>query len=218
MQNKYFGDIHDFYKYYLLKRISGHFSLGIHWCLVPNENSKDGNKKLTEKENRKDPKLFGILNGSINKNIENIKPYFSKTKYFEDILEKYHLNGIYQKNAFEKLFKQDIIFFDPDNGFEVLTTNNKNRFKYLSYDVIEKYWLNGNSMIIYQHLKRDKNYLDEIIQKITELLNIHKIGYINTVRRGHVDYIFIIQKKHRLIHDIIEDFVNHNNEYKILEI
>jgi len=219
MQNKYFGDIHDFYKYYLLKRISEHFSLGINWCLVSDENSKDGNKKLTGKENKLDSKLYGLLNGQNNKDIKNIKPYFSqKTKYFDELHKSYHLKSIYEKNGFEKLSKQDIVFFDPDNGFEVLTTNNKNKFKYLSYDTIEKYWLNGNSMIIYQHLKRDKNYLEDIIQKITELLKIPKIGYLNIIRRGHVDYIFIIQKKHRLLHDIIADFVNKNGEYKILEI
>jgi len=219
MQNKYFGDIHDFYKYVLLKRISEHFSLGIYWCLVPNDISKDGNKKLTEKENKKDSKLFGLLNSSKDKDLKNIKPYFSKnTKYFENIHEKYHLNSIYQKIAFEKLFKQEIIFFDPDNGLEVLTTNNKNKFKYLSYETIEKYWIIGNSMIIYQHLNRDKNYLDDIILKITELLNIHKIGYLNVIRKGHVDYIFIIQKKHRLLHDIIADFVNKNKEFKIMKI
>ena len=219
MQNKYFGDVHDFYKYYLLKRISEHFSIGIHWCLIPNEKSNDGNKKITGKENDKDSKLFCLLNRSKNKNVKNIKPYFpTKTKYFDDIHRHYFMNSLYQKNAFEKLCKQKVIFFDPDNGIEVLSTNNKNKFKYLSYDIIEKLWGNGNSMIIYQHLGRDKMSLENKIGKITELLKCRKIGNIKIIRRKYVDYIFIIQKKHYLLHDIIADFVGKNKEYKIIKI
>ena len=219
MQNKYFGDIHDFYKYLFLKRISEHFSIGIHWCLISDDNSKDGNKKLTEKENEKDSVLFSLLTGSIDKNVKNIKSYFPKrTKYFDTILQDSILDSTYQKNAFEKLCKQEIIFFDPDNGLEVSSTNNKNKFKYLSYDILENFWNNGNSMIIYQHLARDKMYLEDKIKTITELLNCHKIGNINVIRKGNVDYIFIIQKKHNLLHDIIADFVGKNSEYKILEI
>jgi len=59
MQKKYFGDIHDFYKYYFLKEISKDYSLGIHWCLNPKEEQKnDGNKTLSNKEFKKDDKLF----------------------------------------------------------------------------------------------------------------------------------------------------------------
>jgi hypothetical protein len=219
MQNKYFGDIHDFYKYYILKRISEHFSLGINWCLVQDDKSKDGNKKLSVKENNKDQKLFGILNKFKNRDVSNIKPYFPpKTKYYNELHQEYHLKNIYTKNSFEKLSKQDIVFFDPDNGLEVLSTNNKNKFKYLSYDTLEIFWNNGNSIIVYQHMSRDKKSLENKIKKITELLNCYKIGNINIVRNKFVDYIFIIQKKHYLLHDIIADFVNKNNEYKIIEI
>jgi hypothetical protein len=217
MQNKYFGDIHDFYKYYLLKHISGYFSIGINWCLVKDENSKDGNKKLRKKEENKDKILFSVLNDS--KNVNGIKKYFpKKVSYFDNIHEQYFLNSLYQKSAFDKLNKKDIIFFDPDNGLEVLTTDNKKRYKYLSYDILEKYWANGNSMIVYQHLSRDKSALENIIKKIEELLKCSKYGNIEIIKKGNVAYIFIIQKRHFLLHDIIADFINKNIEYKINEI
>jgi len=219
MQNKYFGDKHDFYKYFLLNHISKYYSLGIHWCLVPDENSNDGNKIITNKEKDLDANLFCLLKESGNKDIKKIKPYFSnKIKYFDTVLQDYFLNSIYQKDAFDKLSKQDIIFFDPDNGLEVSSTNNKNKFKYLSYDVVGKFWENGNSMIIYQHLGRDRMSLEDKIGKITKLLKCNKIGNINIVRKENVDYIFIIQKKHYLLHDIIADFVNKNNGYKTIEL
>ena len=217
MQNKYFGDIHDFYKYFLLKHISGYFSIGINWCLIKDENSNDGNKKLRKIEKDKDTTLYSILNNS--ENILGINAYFSKkVGYFDNIYEHYFLNSVYQKKAFDKLNKKDIIFFDPDNGLEVISTNNKNKYKYLSYDTIEKYWTNGNSMIIYQHLSRDKNALDNITQKIEELLNCSRHGNIKFIKKGNVAYIFIMQKKHFLLHDVIANFVNKNSEYSIYDI
>jgi hypothetical protein len=85
MQNKYFGDIHDFYKYFLLKNISKYKSLGIHWCLIPDDNKSDGNKILTDKENKKCLELFDILKQG--KEINNIKQYFSKNvSYYDNLL------------------------------------------------------------------------------------------------------------------------------------
>jgi hypothetical protein len=193
--------------------------MGIHWCLIADDSTKDGNKKLTEKENNKDSTLFSLLNGSKGKNVNNVKPYFPiKTKYFDVIHEDILSEILYRENAFKKLCKQEIIFFDPDNGLEVSSTNNKNKFKYLSYDILKQFWNNGNSMIVYQHLARDKMYLEDKINKITELLKCHRIGNIKVVRKGNVDYIFIIQKEHYILHDIIADFVGKNGEYKICEI
>ena len=83
MQNKYFGDKHDFYKYLLLNHISKYYTLGIHWCLVPDESNKnDGGQKLSESEMVKNSTLYTILNNS-GKDIKNIEKYFSKNvKYF----------------------------------------------------------------------------------------------------------------------------------------
>jgi hypothetical protein len=62
MQNKYFGDIHDFYKYFLLKNISEYKSLGIHWCLAPDDERSDGNKPLTEIEKINADNYMKLLN------------------------------------------------------------------------------------------------------------------------------------------------------------
>ena len=215
MQNKYFGDKHDFYKYLLLKYISEYYSLGIHWCLVPDEPQKnDGKKTLSNLEMDKESTLFNILKNS-KKNITSIENYFKKNvKYFIEKHEHFYMDHFYQKNSIEKLKNQEIIFFDPDNGIEVLSTNNKNKFKYVSYSLLANYWKMGKTLIIYQHKDRNKESTNEKINYLCETLKCNKFLNIEIVRKGNVKYIFIINKKHFKLKKIIADFINDNNEYK----
>ena len=216
MQNKYFGDIHDFYKYFLLKNISKYKSLGIHWCLIPDDNKSDGNKILTDKENKKCLELFDILKQD--KEINNIKQYFSKNvSYYDNLLIDCNNENEYEEEAFKKLNKKNIIFFDPDNGIEVKSTNKGNMYKYLSFKLIKKFWKNGNSLIIYQHLDRIKNSLDVKITQLEKILNCERIGNIEIVKIKNVFYIFLIQKKDFDLRDILADFINHNKEYTMVK-
>jgi hypothetical protein len=218
MQNKYFGDIHDFYKYVLLKNISMYKSLGIHWCLVPNDKKSDGNKKLTAKEKEKCIELYDLIKNSRNKNINNIKHFFkNNTRYYDTLLVDNCNVKIYEEEAFTKLKKLNVVFFDPDNGIEVKSTNKKNLFKYLSYDLIKKFWNNGNSLIIYQHSDRIKDSLNKKIIQLENHLNCEKIRNIEIIKIKNVYYIFIIQKNDFDLRDILANFLNHNEEYKIVE-
>jgi hypothetical protein len=219
MQNKYFGDIHDLYKYILLKNISMYKSLGIHWCLVPNDKKSDGNKKLTVKEKEKCVELYDVIKNSKSKDINNIKPFFkNSTRYYDNLLVEQNNVKIYGEEAFAKLKKMDIIFFDPDNGIEVKSTNKNNLFKYLSCDLIKKFGDNGNSLIIYQHSDRIKDSLNKKITQLEKYLNCERIGNIEIVKIKNVYYIFLIQKKDFDLRDILANFINHNNkEYVMIE-
>ena len=215
MQNKYFGDKHDFYKYLLLNHISKYYSLGIHWCLVPDEPKKnDGKKTLKKKEMEKNSTLYTILNDS-KKDIKNIEKYLNKNvKFFYEKHEHFYMEHIYITKSIEKLKTQEIIFFDPDNGIEVLSTNNKNKFKYVSYGLLANYWEMEKTLIIYQHKDRNKKSTNEKIDYLCKSINCNKSKDIEIVKKGNVKYIFIINKKHYNLRNIIDDFINKNNEYE----
>jgi hypothetical protein len=215
MQNKYFGDIHDFYKYYFLKFISNYYTLGIHWCLVSDEKEKnDGEKSLTEKEMQKDSTLYTLLEKS-EKNVQNIKNYFdNNVKYFDDLHEHFYLAHVYGKRSIIKLQKQEIIFFDPDNGIEVPSTNNNNKFKYVSYELLANFWNMEKSLIIYQHADRSKESTTEKINYLCESLNCNKIENIEIIKRSNVKYIFIINRKQFNLKNKIDSFIKENKEYE----
>jgi hypothetical protein len=215
MQNKYFGDKHDFYKYFFLKHISNYYSLGIHWCLISDEEkTNDGKKSLSKIEENKEMILYKMLNNA-EKNIKTIKCYFpKKTKYFDEIHKCFYRDFIYGKNAIKKLNSQDVIFFDPDNGIEVSSTKNSNKFKFITYKLLSEFWNMGKTLIIYQHTDRNKKSIDEKINNLCDLLKCNKIKNILIVKRGNVKYICIINKKHFDLRDIIADFLCKNKEYE----
>jgi hypothetical protein len=215
MQNKYFGDIHDFYKYFFLKEVTKDYSLGIHWCLTPDElNKNDGNKALSLKEEKKDATLYRILTTCENRNIKFIEPYFPKSTKYYDVLHTEHLmNSVYDNDAVSKLQSQDIVFFDPDNGIEVASTNNTNKYKYVSYSLLHTFWDLGKSLIIYQHGCRVKGQLDEKIKTLYNLTG--KTANVITVKKGSVTFICMIQgEKHcKMKHELGE--FRKNKEYKV---
>jgi hypothetical protein len=90
-------------------------------------------------------------------------------------------------------------------------------YKYLSFRLIKKFWENGNSLIIYQHLDRIKNSLDVKITQLEKILNCERIGNIWIVKIKNVYYIFLIQKKDFDLRDILADFINHNKEYTMVK-
>lgn len=199
MQNKYFGDIHDFYKFYFFKEITKDYSLGIHWCLIPNQfNRNDGNKTLSSKEAQKDPSLYKLLTTCKDRDVKYIKSYFPKnTKYFDRLHEDYSMDLIYEDESIAKLQNQEVIFFDPDNGIEVPSTNNINRYKFVSYRLLLKFWKLGKSLIIYQHGSRIKGQTDEKIRILYNLIG--KTANVITVKKGNVTYICFIQRKHYIL-------------------
>jgi len=215
MQNKYFGDIHDFYKFYFLKEITKDYSLGIHWCLYPNElENNEGNKSLTLKEKNKDLKLYELLIKYRHKGVKYIKPYFpKKTKYYEQELDNNIDNKIYEEEAIKILKYQDIIFFDPDTGIEVPSMKKSEKYKYITYELILKFWNMGKSLIIYQHTRGNNVKTNEKVKKIYDLLN--QMVNIILVKKSNVVYICLIQgDKHFIVKDELMKFIQ-NKEYKI---
>jgi len=148
------------------------------------------------------------------KDVKYIKPYFPKnTRYYDQKLENYFMDFIYEDKAIEELKNQDIIFFDPDNGIEVPSMKNSEKYKFVTYRLLVKFWNLGKSLIIYQHEGRDKRKTDEKIEILYDL--IERRANIITVKKGNVTYICVIQGgEHYIIKDELVYF-RKNKEYEI---
>jgi len=217
MQEKYFGDFTDFYKFFFLKNIIGKYKLGINWCLTPNDETNDGNKKIENKLKLEkiDTVLYNIL---LKRKFSDIIKYFNENN-IKDYREEYkifHLEYKYETDAFNKLKKQDIIFFDPDTGIEMPSKKLSERYKYISYRTITKYWNEKKTLIIFQHKDRKKNALNEKKENLINCLDCSK-NDILIVNTRKVYYICIINKKHISIKTSIKDFCKKysNIGYKI---
>ena len=98
--------------------------------------------------------------------------------YFTDFLKDHKLS---RQHYFDKLWSKvagvDLVFFDPDNGFdngfEVATTKfgKRNSSKYLYWPEATQCYEMGSSLLVYQHFCRQKR--DAFIGRIARKLHQH---------------------------------------------
>lgn len=251
MQNKYTCDIGDFGKYGLLRWLfnnTSELTLGINWCLVPDEsNNNDGkfinylieNKNNINEFKSCDSELYCTFASLVKNNkrnlfeIEKNNVLPRKTIYYDEPLLFYSSDNLKTRikkrnfwinKAFECLRGADIVFFDPDNGLEVQSCGkySKRSNKYVFYDDLVPYFERGQSLIIYNH--RDRKSEDEYIKRI---LKIHEYILTDTIfflrfnRFSVRDYIFVLQPKHKeLIEENLNSFLitNWARHFKIYKI
>lgn len=204
MKDQYFGDFGDYQKISLLQKLSkAGLRVTTYWMKTLDDSSTDGKHItyllkpalwrsyeteifdfLNEKIKSKKRLLSHIEGSSYCKGIQFINDPIEDTLVRDAILEK-----ICRDNT------QDVVFFDPDNGIEVASTNKKNVHKYVTWNEIIKTFNSGKSVLIYQHFSRSsresfiKNKMKEIKQRID--------APVLSLKVKHSVYFFVIQEKHK---------------------
>lgn len=221
MQNRYVGDIGDFGKFYLLNQLiptkPTKLKLGVNWYLVVNETSKktanDGNHKIHRYPKLKDineqtKTLYNSLVYESRKDREHLDvSFFTTTEFGRDYI---YFSNILRRNNRDEWFKQsletlkdcDVIFCDPDNGFETKTKRNK---KFIRFTEVKGYRDEGKSVIVYQHAQRKKfeKHRDEILRSFSEIgitedfIRIFYIGSNGLGNGGGRYYYLIVHPNHQ---------------------
>ena len=200
MQNRYFGDVGDYGKYGLLRKLCGltsdgpQLSLGVVWYLVPDEGHNDDGKHvsyLSDLAYRScDPGLFDGLKLLLNDGQRSVSKIQQstllpgETTFFDTFLsyDGMPVAGIANKQA--RLYKRqdwlsdalnavenrDIVFLDPDNGFQVKSVKRHadKGVKYVFWDEAEQFSDENRTLVIYHHLNRTMKSRDQITVKIEE--------------------------------------------------
>lgn len=224
MQNRYVGDIGDFGKYGLLRFLfrDSTLRLGIHWCLVPDENNNSDGRHIDyllgkdEKDKRKKSEVFEVCDHELYSALFNIvKPKWqgsavigTGTRSVRQIENAKILPARTFNNQELKSDRQcwtnctfdncDVIFFDPDNGLPPNSIkDNKNHpknYKYIYEDEFKRFYDAGKSLIIYNHKDRKKE--EECLRRFCSITP--KPSLILRWNRISVRYyLFILQKEHK---------------------
>jgi len=211
MKNQYFGDINDYRKYGLLRlltRESGLASL-VAWMLTPADGRTDGRFTAylcePKKWSRFDPELFDQLRAWISqgrpRRVTHIESsgLLRNTAYFSETVP----DGADQRDRWtDRLAKtsggRDLVFLDPDNGFEIRSTGYGTRgsSKYVFWREIRRLHAAGRSLLIYQHfprVKRDRFIADRARMLIGEL----GVDRVTTFRTSNVLFLLAAQPIHR---------------------
>src|SRR4051812_41524132 len=186
MKEKYVGDINDYRKYALLRRlqsVSG-LRLGVCWMLTPSDGSRGGRKLAylrQPKEERHDPELYRLLQRLANdpdtRRLEHIETSgtLSGAIYFNDLVpDLLTERRMWFAGALRSLCETQLIFFDPDNGLDVPSKGKgtKGSSKYLYRDeVAAEAFRRGHSLLIYQHFAREDH--EGFITRICSSLEWH---------------------------------------------
>jgi hypothetical protein len=176
MQNRYVGDVGDFAKYGLLRHLmkDSELRLGIVWCLFDDETHNADGRHISY---LKRPE-YRILDATLHSKLSRIVTSGSRTVdriaknqilprqtlYYDMLLcgasldrktrELSRINWV--SAALDKTKSCQLVFFDPDNGLETASVSRHDGKggKYIFWDELSKFWVRGQSLLIYHHLNR----------------------------------------------------------------
>lgn len=213
MKNQYFGDINDYKKYSLLRLLGGNGQIEtvICWVLTGDDNGTDGRRirylEQPETWQKYDPIVYEHLREHVlDKGIRHINvieqaDVLRNCRFYNEIIQDdMNLRDQY----FDKFLKfaegADLVFFDPDNGFEVKSVprGKKQSSKYIYWSELEASYKSGHSILLYQHFPRKsrESFIRSLTQQFKALDGIRSVFSYCT---SHVAFLLIPQPRHERI-------------------
>jgi hypothetical protein len=224
MQDRYVGDVGDFGKYGLLRTLGAGLSLGVVWYLVPNESHNADGKHVSylirspanlNRYRECDSELYNTLAKIVDDRQRSVMSVRQRgvlpagTAFFEDPLTYVGMPNIgpaaldarlrhrrrWMERALSQMAGAEVIFLDPDNGFESGTRRHEAKGpKYVYFDEVQPYLDRGQSVVVYHHLHFGATALvqvDIMVERLRDRLDgcdrIHALLF----RRGSARVFFI---------------------------
>lgn len=229
MKNQYFGDINDYRKYGLLRRIIGvtGFRVLVAWMMTPDDGSTDGNSISYLQDPSRwahyDPILFSslveLLTDGRERRVSLIKntDLIPNACFYSAVTPDQWVERRVWFSALEEQARgMDFVFLDPDNGMEVKSKpyGGKGSSKYLFWREVEALWSSGKSLLIYQHFIREKRPL--FIQRMLVALRSATPGsFVEAFSTPRVVFLMALQPGHQHLHRPIVDTVQESWEGQI---
>lgn len=166
MKNQYFGDRHDFLKYVMLRCfLRAGLRTTVGWMLTPDDGSSDGEKRRYLDQppfEVIDPELMQFMrawrDSGAARGVEAMEQSgLVRATFFREMLRD---DTASRREYFDKLESvasgSQLVFLDPDNGFEVKSrrSGKKDSSKHLYWNEVASLYDRGHSVVVYQHLAR----------------------------------------------------------------
>jgi hypothetical protein len=236
MQNRYAGDIGDYSKFILLKKLFGNKRIGLNWYLYPDEHHNNDGKHISyHYEN--DYGILKILRESAHsdsdRNIAYLERRLREQKIFEDIVyfneciensEGDENRANYREKWFARSLacfgdqKREVVFVDPDNGLQVPSipgTGRSKAGKYVFYHELEKLLeMEGlETLIIYQHYRRVVSFREKILDEVKRNLSEYTLNYYALGFHKMSARVYLILSRHDLDQQL-RDFVGDTPDWR----
>jgi len=182
MQDRYVGDVGDFAKFGLLRRLAEvgrrKLRLGVVWCAFPDESHNGDGRHVAYLRNETfaalDPDLHARLRGLVDgrrrtmRDVEVSGILPKRTLFYREPcsglagnagtvgLRRQAHRTAWLAGALSATEAADLVFFDPDNGIATPLTPRlgPKSGKFIFKDELMPFWGRGQSLVIYHHLNR----------------------------------------------------------------
>jgi hypothetical protein len=182
MQNRYAGDVGDYGKYALLRRLCGlqgsrSVRLGVVWCLFPDESSSNDGRHISYLRKPEfaqlDPDLHTSLAAIVSTGRRSVASvttggFLPAATVFcsQPIMiaegigvgpeERLRYRAAWLQLCLHATKGCELVFFDPDNGIEAASVpkHHPKAGKYIYWDELASFWRRGSMIVIYHHLNR----------------------------------------------------------------
>ncbi len=228
MQNRYVGDVGDFAKYALLRRLAGEteerkIRLGVVWCLYPDEvHNSDGRhvsylrspdfagldvdllrvlRRIVKSGNRN---VSAVVGGRIlpKETIFCCAPACSPQGEWSKREDRLVHRLRWIDACIRMTVRSELIFFDPDNGIEVASVpkHHQKAGKYIYWDELKLFWDRGQALLIYHHLNRTKPAVAQIAQMSLRLNSVLVNSSVKPIvfRRGSARVFWLVFRRSEL--------------------
>jgi hypothetical protein len=225
MQNRYVGDVGDFAKYSLLRRLSGELGehpvrIGVVWCLFPDESHNNDGRHITYLRDPAfqslDSKLISMLRYIIESGRRSISVIGSSgilprgTIFCGDTAclpnepkgtceDRLSYRAAWLTKCLALTKTTDLVFFDPDNGIEVASIPKRHpkAGKYIYLDEIAPFWRRGQALMIYHHLNRTKPVTDQVEELLLRIRANFRGAIVRPLvfRRGSCRVFWLVYRR-----------------------
>jgi len=196
----------DYQKFSLLETLRdvGGFKITVHWMKTQDDSGRDGKKTgyLSKPQNWRsfDLTIFDFIKRHMDKGERSLALYEKSAhangiQFVNDHIENYQGRPeLLDRIRNDK--KSNMIFFDPDNGIEVKSTNSNTVHKYVLWSEVGTAFNSNKSVLIYQHFPRKKRgvFIEEMFKKMRGRLSTD----VFAIKVKHSVYFLLAQKSHIL--------------------
>src|SRR2546428_1795500 len=208
MKNRYFGDVHDYVKYSLLRHLGEleGTSTAVCWMLTEDDGERGGQRtnylREPERWSSFEPPIFDFLRHQVlEKETRNVKAIeksdvLPNCRFYSRILTD---DFAQRQRYFDRFLKfargAGFVFFDPVNGVEIKSVRygSKNSSKYIYWKEIGLAIRANHTLLIYQHLPWQPRA--PFINRLARLLlQICRGGSVYSVRTGQVAFFLVPQR------------------------
>ncbi len=209
MKDQYFGDVNDYVKYGLLRALSAESALrvGVVWMRTPDDDRPDGSRTSYLRDpawREHDPELYEKLARLAMPNTPRGLELFRRWElvpgaidFDATLSDLEHGRAEWMASAREALRECPLVFFDPDNGFEVesVALGKRGSNKYLYWHEARAAWDAGHSLLVYQHFPRvtREAYVNQLVGETSRRLPGSRVTPIQT---PHVLFLLAAQHDH----------------------